>query len=59
MPSQVIDEFVPLLKAYRICKVMGDRWAGGFPPEAFQKGGIRYEAAKQVSRTATAPRCRC
>ena len=46
MPSQVIDEFVPLLKSYRIGKVTGDRWAGGFPPEAFQKGGIRYEAAK-------------
>jgi hypothetical protein len=47
MPSQVIDEFVPLLKSYRIGKVTGDRWAGGFPPEAFQKGGIRYEAAKE------------
>jgi hypothetical protein len=48
MPSQVIDEFVPLLKSYRIGKVTGDRWAGGFPPEAFQKGGIRYEPSKQV-----------
>jgi len=47
MPSQVIDEFVPLLRSYRIGKVTGDRWAGGFPPEAFQKGGIRYEAAKE------------
>src|SRR5262249_46876364 len=47
-PSQVIDdEFIPLLKSYRIGKVVGDRWGGGFPPEAFQKGGIRYEAAKQ------------
>jgi hypothetical protein len=48
MPSQVIDELIPLLKSYRIGKVTGDRWAGGFPPEAFQRGGIRYEAAKQV-----------
>ena len=47
MPSQVIDEFVPLLRSYRIGKVTGDRWAGGFPPEAFQKGGIRYETAKE------------
>jgi hypothetical protein len=46
MPSQVIDELVRLLKSYRIGKVTGDKWAGGFPPEAFQKGGIRYEAAK-------------
>jgi hypothetical protein len=48
MPSQVIDEFVALLKSYRIGKVVGDKWAGGFPPEAFQKGGIRYEPSKQV-----------
>lgn len=47
MPSQVIGEFVSLLKSYRIGKVTGDRWAGGFPPEAFQKGGIRYEVAKE------------
>ena len=48
MPSQVIDEFIPLLKSYRISKVVGDRWAGGFPPESFQRGGIRYEPSKQV-----------
>jgi hypothetical protein len=48
MPSQVIDEFIPLLKSYRIGKVVGDKWAGGFPPEAFQKGGIRYEPSKQT-----------
>ena len=48
MPSQVIDEFIPLLKCYRIGKVTGDRWAGGFPPEAFQRGGIRYEPSKLV-----------
>ena len=47
MPSQVIEELIPLLKSYRIGKVTGDRWAGGFPPEAFQRGGIRYEAAKE------------
>ncbi len=48
MPSQVIEELIPLLKSYRTGKVTGDRWAGGFPPEAFQRGGIRYEAAKQT-----------
>ena len=48
MPSQVIDELVPLLKSYRISKVVGDKWAGGFPPEAFQRGGIRYEPSKQA-----------
>ena len=52
LPSHVIDEFVPLLKSYRIFSVTGDRYAGGFPPEAFQRGGIRYEAAKQVKSDA-------
>jgi hypothetical protein len=47
-PSEVIDEFVPLLKSYRISKVVGDRWAGGFPPEQFQKRGIRYEQSQKV-----------
>jgi hypothetical protein len=48
MPSQVIDELVPLLKSYHVAKVVGDKWAGGFPPEAFQRGGIRYEPSKQA-----------
>jgi hypothetical protein len=47
-PSLVVAELVPLLKSYRISQVIGDRWAGGFPPEAFRKHGIRYEPSKQV-----------
>lgn len=47
-PSNVIEEFAPLLRTYRINKVVGDRWAGGFPPEAFQRCGIQYEPAKKV-----------
>jgi hypothetical protein len=27
---------------------VGDKWAGGFPPEAFQRNGIRYESSKQA-----------
>jgi hypothetical protein len=50
--SLIVDELVPLLKSYRISKVTGDRYAGGFPPEAFQRGGIRYEAAAQVKSDA-------
>jgi hypothetical protein len=50
--SLIVDELVPLLKSYRIFKVTGDRYAGGFPPEAFQRGGIRYEAAAQVKSDA-------
>jgi hypothetical protein len=47
-PSEVIAEFAPLLKQYRIGKIVGDRYAGGFPPEAFQRCGIRYEPAKKT-----------
>jgi hypothetical protein len=47
-PGDAIAEFASVLKNYRISKVVGDRWAGGFPPEAFQKCGIRYEPAKKV-----------
>ena len=52
MPSQVIDELVPLLKSYRIGKVTGDKWAGGFPPEAFQQGrhSLRGCQAVEVGR---------
>src|SRR5262249_769698 len=47
LPEQVIDEFCALLRSYRISKVVGDRYAGGFPPEQFQKRRIRYESAEQ------------
>ena len=47
-PSEVIAEFAPLLKQYRIGKIVGDRYAGGFPPEASQRCGIRYEPAKKT-----------
>lgn len=44
-PSDVVTEFAELLKAYRIARITGDKWAGGFPPEAFGKAGIKYEPA--------------
>ena len=47
-PSAVIEELVPLLRSYRISRVVGDRWAGGFPPEQFQQHHIKYEACVKV-----------
>ena len=47
-PSAVIEELVPLLRSYRISRVVGDRWAGGFPPEQFQQRHIKYEACVKV-----------
>ena len=42
-PEAVVDEFAALLKQYRISRVTGDRYAGQWPRERFQKCGIRYE----------------
>jgi hypothetical protein len=41
-PEAVVQEFAADLKRYGIHEVSGDRYAGGFPPEQFQKHGIRY-----------------
>jgi hypothetical protein len=42
-PSEVVQEFAAVCKAYGISKVVGDRYAGEWPKEAFSKHGIRYE----------------
>ena len=47
-PSAVIEELVPLFESYRISRITGDRWAGGFPPEQFQQQHIKYEACVKV-----------
>jgi hypothetical protein len=44
-PSDVVTEFAQLLREYRVTRVTGDKWAGGFPPEAFRTAGISYEPA--------------
>ena len=44
-PSSVVDEFAGVLKQYRLSKVIGDRYAGEWPREAFQTHGITYEVA--------------
>jgi hypothetical protein len=41
-PEAVVDEFVELLKKYRITRVIGDRYAGEWPREQFGKRGIHY-----------------
>lgn len=41
-PANVIREFAALLKSYRVAKVSGDRFAGGFAAEAFRQHGIGY-----------------
>ena len=46
-PEAVVDEFARLLKSYRVTKVVGDHYAGGWPADRFGKLGIRYELAEK------------
>jgi hypothetical protein len=44
-PESVVEEFCALLRDYRISIVVGDRYGGDWPGEAFRRFGITYEAA--------------
>lgn len=44
-PDEVCAEFAALCKAYRVPKLIGDRYAGEWAVERFRVHGIRYEAA--------------
>ncbi|WP_275168145.1 hypothetical protein [Bradyrhizobium sp. CSS354] len=43
-PEATVAEFAELLKTYRISRVTGDRYAGEWTREPFQRAGIFYEA---------------
>jgi len=45
-PHQIVKDYVELLKKYQIREVTGDRYAGSWVSEAFQKEGIRYRASE-------------
>jgi hypothetical protein len=47
-PESVVSEAVVLLRDYRIAAVLGDRYAGSWPSEAFARHGIRYDLAGVV-----------
>jgi hypothetical protein len=47
-PAAVVDEFVEVLKTYRVSKVVGDHYGGEFVKEPFRKHAITYEVSKQV-----------
>jgi hypothetical protein len=51
-PGDVIAELSRLLKSYRITQVTGDRFAGGFASEAFNRHGIRYQPAARTKSDA-------
>ncbi len=44
-PDSVVSEFAATLKQYRVFRVVGDRYAGEWPREAFARYGITYVPA--------------
>lgn len=44
-PELVVAEFAKVLASYGVSKVLGDRYAGEWPREAFKRHGIVYEQA--------------
>jgi hypothetical protein len=44
-PEAVVEEYANVIRSYRCSKVFGDRYAGEWPREQFQKRGIFYEPA--------------
>jgi hypothetical protein len=46
-PEAVVEEYAKLIREYRCSKVFGDRYAGEWPREQFQKRGVFYEPAEK------------
>lgn len=44
-PAGVVSEVAALLRTYRVSRVVGDRYAGEWPREAFRSHGISYDIA--------------
>ena len=51
----MVEEFSSLMKTYRCSKVFGDRHAGEWPREQFQKRGIFYEPAEKSKSESLMP----
>lgn len=45
-PEHTVKRFSEVLQQYRLSRVVGDRYAGEWPREAFRKHGVRYEPAE-------------
>ena len=45
-PEAVVEEFASLIRSYRCSKVYGDRYAGEWPREQFNKRNVFYEPAE-------------
>lgn len=47
-PEVVVKEFASVLKEYGCSRVVGDRYAGTWPSDAFAKYGIAYELSERT-----------
>ncbi len=47
-PDSVVREFAAVSRGYRVGRVVGDRYAGEWPREAFRRMGVVYEPADKV-----------
>ena len=47
-PDAVVAEFAALLKSYRLNRVTGDRYGGGWPAERFKVHSITYEPSEKT-----------
>lgn len=47
-PEQVVTEFTETLKAYRVDRVVGDRYGGEWPREQFRNHGMAYDLSKRT-----------
>jgi hypothetical protein len=50
-PEIATAELALVLKSYRVSKIVGDRYAGEWPKEAFMRHGISYELAATPKST--------
>ena len=47
-PDAVVKEFAAVLKEYGCMRVVGDRFGGGWPADAFLKAGVLYEVSERT-----------
>lgn len=46
-PAGVVEEIAELLRGYGVSRIVGDRYAGEWPREAFRTHGIEYDLAEK------------
>ena len=47
-PDDVVQDFAELLRTYRVTEVTGDRYAGEWPRERFQRHGVTYTPSSRT-----------